>query len=44
MIHVTPIAISATSQQYACSVTENLCQLLLERRYSAHFPSELFRR
>lgn len=26
MIHVTPIAISATSQQYAVSITENLCQ------------------
>nr|DAF47726.1 MAG TPA: hypothetical protein [Myoviridae sp. ctByu2] len=26
MIHVTPIAISANSQQYACSITENLCQ------------------
>lgn len=26
MINVTPIAISATSQQYAVSITENLCQ------------------
>lgn len=26
MIHVTPIAISATSQQYAVSITESLCQ------------------
>ena len=26
MINVTPIAITATSQEYACSVVENLCQ------------------
>lgn len=26
MINVTPIAISANSQQYAVSITENLCQ------------------
>lgn len=26
MINVTPIAIAATSQQYAVSITENLCQ------------------
>lgn len=26
MIHVTPIAITGTSQQYAVSITENLCQ------------------
>ena len=29
MINVTPIAISATSQQYAVSITENLCQCCL---------------
>lgn len=26
MIHVTPIAITGTSQQYAVSITESLCQ------------------
>lgn len=32
MINVTPIAISANSQQYAVSITENLCQCLLSER------------